>query len=227
MFVPYLQYTGGKGSYYTPQSFIREALANGFGRVVPRPLPLGTLIAFAKWRMYPEYKDSPVRPPLGDAFIFAIGKVTGWHVHPKTESAAVFLKYLRWKLDELGLIVAENPDLQTIVRLCGQYVVTNSTNIDPERSHELYDILMQAIEHWNSQSKKDERVSLRDFKWIIVGHLVWHDENTPIVLKNLPFSRGFVSINLDVEIPDLQTREVQFAEFQQYQKAVVNRKTDA
>ena len=197
----YLQYTGGRKSYYTPESFIREAKFIGFGRVVPRPLPFNSLIAFAQWQPYKE----KTQPKLGDAVVFAIGKVTGWHVQPKNLRARKFWFHFVEEIKRMG-IAGENGNSSRLVRRqCGEYIVSNGMSVDYSFVEDLLKMLKSEMKKWNEAVNPEDKVKWSDFRWIVTGHLVWYAngiEMAAVVLHDLPFTRGYLIVELPVEIRD-------------------------
>jgi len=194
----YLQYTGGRKSYYTPESFIREAKSIGFGRVVPRPLPFNSLIAFAQWQSYKER----TKPKLGDAVVFAVGKVTGWHVQPKNLAARKFWLHFNEELKRAG-IANDSGSSKLIRRQCGEYIVSSGMSVDYNFVENFLETLKSEMKKWNEAATQEEKVNWSDFKWIVTGHLVWHINGVEaVILHDLPFTRGYLIVNLPIEIKD-------------------------
>jgi len=196
----YIQFTGTKSRYYTPETFLEEARRLGFGRVVPLPLRFGTMVGFAKYKPLPRIEGQ--HPLLGRAFVFAVGEVQGWHVQPRTPEAAEFWAFFTSLLKERGVVVKEVGG-GVVRRRCGRYETSGGVCVREDA--DILDLLTDAIEQWNKQNP-EKRVSFRSFKWIITGKLLHYSQHIGVplfVVDGVKPTRSFVKVKLDLS--DLQS----------------------
>ncbi len=200
----YLQFTGTKSRYYTPETFVKEALKQGFGRVVPFPIVFGATMAFAT---FIADKNKPEGSPRrGDAHIFAVGTITSWHVQAKTAAASRFWHWFHERLRQMGIITKVNGGSTLIRRRCGHYEVHSHSSVSEGKEYELLAELHRALDEWN-QTHPDARVSIRDFRWIMIGSLIWYanGHRPPLVLTDVPFTRGVLIVRTDLPLHRLPT----------------------
>ena len=176
----------GRGGYYTPQTFLTEALKNGFGRISPFPLPIRSIILFAVYHPLPKIANHPV---ISEARIFAIGNVTGWDIMPRSPAAKEVLRKFFERLEEMGAVV-EVTGGKVVKRKCGRYETSGGVVVDTKKVDPLA-VLKSVIDEWNKQNQ-GEKVSVRDFKWVVNGRLVkWGLPHLFTIRGSLKHTRGF------------------------------------
>lgn len=212
----YLQFTGTHSAYYTPRSFIAEAMEQGFGRIVHHPLPVGSRILFAVYKELPRIQG---QPRAGRGVVFAEGVVTGWHVAPKTDSGWDMWRAFKQHLVESGKVeIVDTGGGHTIVRrACGSYAVGATYVI--KHDVDIYDEFATFMKKWNNEHQ-DAKVSWHDFKWIISGVLTNHKNGAPLfVIEPVQFTRSYLRVVLENPTPIVIEHEGQLVEVLTYQRA--------